>query len=329
METKEQLEISCRPTILKPRRLRVGDTVAVVAPASPLTAEKFNKVLKNIESLGLKPKIMPHAQTENGYLAGTDAQRVADLHAAFLDPDCAGVWCARGGYGTARLLDKLDFSLIKKHPKVFVGYSDITALHVAIHQQTGLITFHGPVGTSDFTDYTVRHIKSAIFEPNAPFIVESASENEANASNLYKTEIISEGRAKGRLIGGNLSLLSAAAGTKFFPDVANKILFIEDVDERPYRVDRMLVQLLQTTDLRKVAGIALGIFSGCNPLETENSLSLSVCLKDLLSKLGVPVVYGLSFGHIEHQFTLPVGIEAELMAEKGKITFKFLENGVL
>ena len=221
-----------------------------------------------------------------------------------------------------------DYKLIKKNPKIFIGYSDITALHVAIFQQTGLVTFHGPVGTSDYKDYTKEHVWHTLMNPTHPYKVELSAENQANESNLFKTAVISAGKCRGKLIGGNLSLLSAMDGTPHaLRNLKGKILFMEDIDERPYRVDRMLVQMLQSHNFKELAGIALGIFEGCNPRPDEKSLSLMDCFKDLLGNLGIPVFYGLSFGHISNQFTLPVGIEAELDTEGGTLTF--LEAGVL
>ncbi len=313
--------------IIKPKRLQVGDTVALLTPSSSLPAHRLQDAIKNIEKLGLKPKLMPNVNAKRGFLAGSEAARLADLHTAFADNTCAGVWCVRGGYGAARLLPKIDFDIIQKNPKVFVGYSDITALHCAIFEQTGLVTFHGPVGASVFTPYTTASVQKTIFAPTPEYVVEHCAENLQKTTNLFQPKVISEGKAKGRLIGGNLSLISAAAGTPYFPDLKGKILFLEDIDERPYRVDRMLVQLAQSADLRQVAGIALGIFEGCNPKPEEDSLSLMECFQDILGGLGVPVMYGLSFGHIDNQFTLPVGIEAQLDTKTQTLTY--LESAVI
>jgi muramoyltetrapeptide carboxypeptidase len=315
------------PKILKPNRLQVGDTIGVIAPSSALPPHVLIKALSNLEKLGFKLKEGKSIREMRGYLAGTDAQRLEDLHNMFADPTVKGIWCLRGGYGAARLLPDLDFKLIKKNPKVFIGYSDITALHVAISDKTGLVTFHGPVGTSDFNDYTLSHVKNVLMTPIAPYKIELSEENLKKESNLFKTEVITAGKAHGRLTGGNLSLLSSAAGTPFaVKSFAGKIVFIEDIDERPYRVDRMLTQLLQSSDLKKAAGIALGVFDGCNPNKDENSLSLMECFKDRLGNLGIPVIYGLSFGHIGHQFTLPMGIDTELDTDSKTLTF--LETAV-
>ena len=314
--------------IIKPKRLKQGDTLGVIAPSSSVPTHVVERAIKNLEGLGFKVQLGKNCRNQRGYLAGTDTERLEDLHWAFSDKSIDGIWCIRGGYGATRLLPNIDFKLIKKNPKVFIGYSDITALHVAIFQRTGLVTFHGPVGTSEQTEYTKQHVLDILTNPTHPYKVELSAENQAKSSNLFKTAVITAGKCRGQLIGGNLSLLSAMDGTPdALRDLKGKILFMEDIDERPYRVDRMLVQMLQSHNLKDLAGIALGVFDGCNPKTDENSLSLMECFKDLLGGLGIPVFYGLSFGHISNQFTLPVGIEAELDTEGGTLTF--LEAAVM
>ena len=312
--------------IIKPKRLKAGDTVAVIAPASGLTPESFDNALRNLESLGLKPKVGKSARGVKGFLSATDKERLDDLHQAFSDKEIAGVWCVRGGYGAGRLLPAIDYDLIRKNPKVLIGYSDITALHLAISQATGLVTFHGPVAASELTGYTKTHVANVLVNPSTPYKIELSEYNKTQESNLFKTETITGGKARGRLVGGNLSLLAALAGTPYaLREMKGKILFIEDVGEQPYRIDRMLTQLRQGLNLGSLAGIALGVFEDCNP-RTKDTQSLQDVVKDRLGDLRVPVVYGLSFGHIRDQFTLPVGIEAELDATNATLTF--LETGV-
>jgi muramoyltetrapeptide carboxypeptidase len=313
--------------VVKPKRLMKGDTVAVIAPSSGVEAAAFEKALQNLADLGLKIKIGKSARARKGFLAGTDKERLDDLHQAFGDREIKAVWCARGGYGATRFLPELDFKLIEKNPKIFIGYSDITALHLAIHQNTGLVTFHGPVAASNFSDYTKNHVAGVLVDPSAPYKIGLSPYNVAKESNLFKTETIRRGKCRGKLIGGNLSLLAAMAGTVFaLRDTKGKILFVEDVNEQPYRIDRMLTQLKQTIDLRQLAGIALGVFEDCNPRDS-GSQSLIEVFRDRLGDIGIPVIYGLSFGHIRDQFTLPIGIEAELDTETATLTL--LENGVV
>lgn len=314
--------------LIKPKRLSKGDTVGVIAPASGLAPEDFDKALQNIADLGFKTKVGKYARGKNGFLSGTDLERLDDLHWAFRDSDVDAVWCLRGGYGVSRLLPNVDFKLIKQKPKIFIGYSDITALHLAISQNCGLVTFHGPVAASTFSDYSKNNVLNVLTNPRAPYKIELSPDNLAKESNLYKTEVITPGKSRGRLVGGNLSLLSALAGTPFaLRDIKGKILFIEDVGEQPYRIDRMMTQLRQSADLRSLAGIALGVFEDCNPRDPASSQSLIEVLKDRLGDLGIPVIYGLSFGHIRDQFTLPVGVEAEL--DTAKSTMTFLETAVV
>ena len=311
-----------RTNIIKPERLRVGDTVAVVAPASGVSDETFDEGLKNLEELGFKTKVGRNARGGQGFLAGTDSERLSDLHWAFQDSEVKGVWCIRGGYGTSRILPKINYDLIKRRPKVFIGFSDITALHLAIFQRTGLITFHGPNGASSFTEYTKKHLLETLTSAKSGLRVDLPSAPEDEDPAQYKAIVINGGKARGRLIGGNLSLIAALNGTPFgMKDLKGKILFLEDVGEAPYRVDRMLTQMRQTYDLRSLAGIALGVFTRTeNDLDSPSQSMIDV-LRERLGGLGIPVIYGLSFGHIRDQFTLPMGINAEIDTANSSITF--------
>jgi muramoyltetrapeptide carboxypeptidase len=202
---------------------------------------------------------------------------------------------------------------------MLIGYSDITALHLAVHQRANLVTFHGPVATSTLTEYTKTHVLNTLFSGKAPDKIDLAAENVASTNLLYKTEVITPGKAHGQLVGGNLSLLTALAGTPYaLKSVRGKILFTEDVGEKPYRIDRMFTQLKQSVDLRSAAAIALGIFSECDA--PDGSPSVVEVVKDQFAGLGIPVIYGLSFGHIRDQFTLPLGIKAELDATNSTLT---------
>ncbi len=328
MDYKQDNLFGCKKKTLKPARLKEGDTVGMIAPSSSVSAETLARAIANIESLGLKVKTGDNILKSKGYLAGTEKERLDDLHKMFADPAIKAVWCVRGGYGATRYLPQIDYALIKKNPKIFIGYSDITALHLAIHEKTGLVTFHGPVGTSDPTDYNRLHLKNVLMHPSPQYLIPQAEENLKNEGNLYKTEAIHPGKSAGKLIGGNLSLLSAMAGTPYgLKNLKGCLLFMEDIEERPYRIDRMLTQLLQSCDITKAAGIILGVFEGCNPKPDENSLSLMECLTDRLAPLNIPCMYGYSFGHIKNQCVLPVGIQAEMDVQAGTITL--LEPAVL
>ena len=312
----------------KPQRLKKGDTIGIITPASYVSDEELERTVTNMESFGLRVKMGKHIRAEYGFVAGTDAQRLEDLHQMFADTNIAAVWCARGGYGTGRLLPEIDYKLIKKNPKVLMGYSDITALLQAVYHKAGLICFHGPNAGSKLTDYAREHLSAVLMEGKAPHVIPIAVMDEEQQKKLTTEQVvIRSGRATGKLVGGNLSLLAASAGTAYAPDVKNNIVLIEDVGEKPYRIDRMLTQIRQAYPLKEAAAIALGMFNGCEPDEDDRSLSLIETLKDRLSDLNIPVLYGLSFGHMQDQSTLPIGIEAQLDTAKKTITL--LESAVL
>lgn len=315
-----------RPRLIKPARIREGATIALIAPSSPPSAEKLAKGIANLNNFGFKIIEGKSLRAQKGYLAGSDADRLADLHWAFQDTQIDAVWCIRGGYGSARLLHDLDYGLIRNNPKPFIGYSDVTALHLAIHQRTGLVTFHGPVAASEFQEDTLQHLRSVVMEPAVPYQIKAPDHNELFEGIEYKPFTITNGRATGALTGGNLALLAALAGTPFEPKFKNKIVFLEDVGEQPYRLDRMLTQLLQATDLSLAAGIVLGVFNDCQPKPDSPSLSLPDALRLCLGALGIPVVYGFPFGHVKHQVTFPYGIIAQLDADEQVLTL--LDNAV-
>ena len=311
---------------IKPARLKKGDTIGLIAPGSSVTEVKLGKAITNLENLGFKVHYTKNILAKQGYLAGTDQQRLDDLHFMFNNPKIDGVWCIRGGYGCGRLLPEIDYSLIRKNPKPLIGYSDVTALLQAVFCETGLIGFHGPVAVSEFTDYTVEQFRSVLMEPKSSFTIKNAPQNDSKNNPSFQTKTINPGKAKGQIAGGNLSLVSALAGTKYQLNAKNKIVLLEDIGERPYRIDRMLTQLLQSCNLKEAAGIALGVFDDCEAKVGADSLTLMETLQDRLGSIGIPVIYGLSFGHIDDQFTFPIGIEAELNTENQSITL--LESAV-
>lgn len=299
--------------LITPPRLRPGDTVGLITPGSFISDNGLKKAITGLEGLGLKVKKGQNLRAENGFTAGTDAERVADLHAMFADPTVKAVWCARGGYGCGRLLPMIDYKLIRRNPKIMIGYSDITALAIAITKETGLVTYHGPVGSSDFTDFTLGHLRGAVMEGSV-FMPVVRPEITPEGS-VYAGYTIRPGRATGPLWGGNLSLLSAAVGTDFEPPVKGSLLFIEEIGEKPYRIDRMLTQLRQAWDLSRCSGIILGVFRGCEADADDRSLTLKETLTERLVDLGIPVAYGFPIGHIPNMCTLPMGVNAEMDTE--------------
>lgn len=311
---------------LKPKSLAPGDTIGLITPSSSITEKKLEKAIANMKMLGLKVKLGKHIKAINGYLAGTDEQRLEDLHNMFADDEVDGIWCIRGGYGLGRILPEINYKLIKKNPKVLIGYSDTTALLLAVYQKTGLICFHGPLASSEFSDYAVKHLKNVLINPQMSYTISHAKDSDDSEDTAYHSKVIRPGKAKGKLVGGNLTLVAAAVGTDFQPKFKNKLVFIEDIGEKPYRLDRMFTQVLQGTDLHKAAGIILGVFEDCQAKESDRSLSLMEMLEDRLGHLDMPIIYGLSFGHIKNQMTLPLGIEAEI--DTARRTVRLLEKGV-
>jgi muramoyltetrapeptide carboxypeptidase len=247
----------------------------------------------------------------------------------FRDPEVKAIFALRGGYGSAQLLDRIDYELIRANPKIFVGYSDITALHLAIHQKTGLITFHGPVVLSRFTDYTLDHFRRALFQTNPIGTVRNPGETNTLRP-VHRLRAVRPGTARGRLIGGNLTLISTTLGTPYEIDTRGRILFIEDVDEEPYRIDRMLTQLRLAGKLDAAAGIIVGECLDCRPKDYKPSFNSTFTLGEiednLLGDLKVPVLSGLTIGHTDDQLTLPEGAMATLDAGQGTLT---LEESVL
>ncbi len=312
--------------LVKPKRLKPGDTIGLITPGSFIPDKALEKAIANVKKLGFKVKQSKHLRALRGYTAGTDAQRLEDLHSMFEDPAIDAIWCARGGYGCTRILPMIDYDLISRNPKALIGYSDITALHNALLQKCNLVSFHAPVASSTMTSYAIEQFKAVLMEPQASYTIRRSSKNQEIKNDLYQSTTIVAGKVQGQLIGGNLSLLAAMAGTSFEIDATNKVIFMEDIEEKPYRIDRMLTQLRQSSKLSEAAGFALGIFADCVPEPEDRSLSLIETVEDRLKDLNKPTAYGLSWGHISNQATLPIGINVELDADR--FTLTLLENGV-
>ncbi len=352
--------------IIKPKKLKSGDMVSLIAPGGPVTEEKISKAEKNIQNLGFRTKQSKNLKAIKKHTAGTDSQRLEDLHSAFTDPDTKAIWCVRGGDGCNRLLPYLNYDLIKNNPKPLIGFSDITALLNAIFNATGLIGFHAPIGAWSFSEYNVDNLTKVLIEGRPDHLIQGTK----------RTSAITNGKVSGQLVGGNLSLLAALAGTEYDNDYTGKIVFIEDVGEAPRRIDRMLTQLSQTSNLKKASGIIFGEFDGCydstlkkkleKELETklidlsqnldfvsnekflkelQKKLNEEIIKQDIKSKfdadlketiidrfftgLDVPVLYDFPFSHDSSKefCTFPIGVKVELDATKKHV--KFLESAVI
>ncbi len=306
----------------KPARLNPGDTIAIVAPASPPPDPKtIGRSMDVLERLGFKPKLAPNARKRCGFLAGTDRQRAGDLMKMFTDKKVKAILCIRGGYGTGRLLPLLDYRTIGSHPKIFIGYSDITALHCAFLKKANLISFHGPMLNSDLTNpelpgFTLESFLRTLMQPVAPGSIRQGYKRDT-------IRVLRRGAARGPLLGGNLSLICSLIGTPFEPSFKKAILFLEDLDEMPYRFDRMLTHLLNAGLLQQVAGIAIGINRNCEDPRAKRTREYRQTVEDVLRErllpLKVPVVVGLPFGHIPFNATLPNGARARLDAVRGDL----------
>ncbi len=298
---------------IKPQALKAGDTIAISSPAGAVWEEKqielFSEILKN---LGFKVVFGKTLYERHGYFAGTDKLRAEELNTFFGDKKIKGIFCMKGGWGCAKLLDKIDYHIIKQNPKVLIGFSDITSLLIAITAKTGLITFHGPVGNSGWNEFTKEAFRSVIMR-NKEYAYENNPEKEEAIT------CINEGIAEGELVGGNLSVLCSILGSSYIPTWNNKILFLEDTKEEPYRIDRMLTQLHLNGVLQQVKGIIFGKCNKCLAEEPQKSFTLQEVLNQHLKPLKIPAFYGAMIGHIENKLTIPLGINAKINASSGKI----------
>lgn len=308
--------------LLKPPPLMRGDAVAIVAPASaPPDPASIDRAAEAVENAGYTPVLGRYVRNRHGFLAGSDRDRAGDLLRMFSNKRIGAIICVRGGYGTARLLSRLDYSLIRNHPKILVGYSDITALHCALLTAAGLVSFHGPMLCSDLIkpgvpEFTTKSFLAAVSGEPVPRSLCAAKHGQS-------LRTLRNGKASGRLVGGNLSVLCTTIGTPWQPPFKNSILFLEEVDEVPYRLDRMLTHLLNAGLLQQVRGIALGTFKGCYDPKAAAAKEYRQTVEDVLSErllsLQVPLVVGLPFGHATFNATLPIGCRVTLDADRGEL----------
>ncbi len=315
--------------LIKPRRLQPGDLVGIIAPGGHTSDGALAKAVANVESLGLRVRLGNNVNYVYGNYGGTVAQRLEDLHGMFLDPEIKAVWAIRGGSGCISLLEHIDYQLIRAHPKILIGYSDITALHLALLRHAGLVTFHGPVASSTFSEYSVTQLQNVLMTPHDSYTIPMSADNAQKALEQpnYAIRTVHDGIATGRLIGGNLSLVAALAGTPYAADFHDAILYLEEVNEEPYRVDRMMTQLQLSQGFRHAAAVMLGIFENCEATDGESALTLDETVDQHLLPLTRPAVAGYSFGHIRNQFTIPVGLRARL--DTAAQTLTLLEQAVL
>ena len=318
------LEVTPDLPLIYPPALREGSTIGVVAPASGATQSAIRSGVASLKRLGFNVKLGNHLSKGFGYLAARDEVRAEEFMKFVRDPEIDCVMAVRGGYGVMRILSMLDFEEIRANPKVIIGYSDITALVNAVYQKSGMIAFHGPVASSGYDSYSVDSFQRTLMQAAPAGTFEESNEYRGSSFVEARASTIVPGVGTGRLVGGNLSLVSDVMGTPYEIDLEGKILFLEEIAEEPYRVDRMLTQLVLSGQIQKCAGVALGRFRKCEAPrrggEFRVSLSLEQVIRNTLEPLGIPTVYGLSIGHISQKLTVPVGGLAQLDADKKTIT---------
>jgi muramoyltetrapeptide carboxypeptidase len=312
----------------KPRRLTPGSIVGVVDPASATwDPVDVDIVVESLAALGLKAKLGAHLLDRRGYLAGRDEDRAADVMAMFTDPEVDAVHALRGGWGCARLLPLLDFEAIARHPKILLGYSDITALLLPVFARGGFVTFHGMNGASEWNRFNVDWFRRVLMQGEAVTMTNPLQAGDQLVPTENRIRTITPGLARGRLLGGNLTVLTTIVGSRLLPDFTDAILFVEDVQEAPYRIDRMFMQLKLAGILDQVKGVIFGRCTKCTPGEgSYGSLTIGDVLDDYLKPLKVPAWEGAQIGHIDRQFIMPIGVPAEIDATRG--TIRLLEPAV-
>lgn len=308
-----------RKPLIKPKRLAPGDTVGLVLPATEAMSEDEIQFAKDqMEAIGFHVVIGAHAFDRWGYFAGHDRDRADDINRMFADDRVAGIVCYTGGWGSPRVLPYLDFDLMARKPKVFIGYSDITALLNPIHQRTGLVTFHGPVGESTFDPYTLDNFRRVVMTPEPAGLLEPPPKKPDELIDRENRIVkLAPGKATGPLAGGNLTMIATLMGTPYELDTTGAMLFLEDVDEELYRIDRMLTQLALGGEFARMAGFVWGRCSKCT--FKGPTFSLEDILRDRFGSLPVPAMSGLSFGHIPQKLVMPIGVQATLDAEAGTL----------
>ncbi|MDF5717170.1 MAG: LD-carboxypeptidase [Rhizonema sp. NSF051] len=315
--------------LLKPKRLQPGSVVGIVSPAGAVfVREELEIVLDAVRGLGLEPRLAPHVLDRYGYLGGKDVERAGDINQFFKDSSVAAILPIRGGWGCSRMLPYLDYDRIRQNPKILVGFSDLTALILGLNAKTSLITFHGPNGLTGWKTTQTEYFRRVLFKGEAVTFqnIKDANDSDRLMQVKYRVRTITEGRAQGKLIGGNLSVFSAIVGSPYLPDLNGAILFLEDTHENIYRIDRMMTHLKIAGVFNRLAGFIFGQCTECLPDADYGSLTLEEVVWDHIKPLGIPAWSGAAIGHIETILTLPIGLNVEIDARQG--TIRMLEPAV-
>ncbi|HEY9164589.1 MAG TPA: LD-carboxypeptidase [Candidatus Kryptonia bacterium] len=292
-------------TVVKPPRLKKGDLISVISPASPpKDSSKVQAGVRYFESLGYRVTISQNVFDSYGYLAGTDEERADDINQAFADKNVKAIICSRGGYGTPRILDRVDYSVIRQNPKIFVGYSDITSLQLAIFKKTRLVTFSGPMMGVEFGEKIDSYSEESFFK----IVTSVRKPGKVKNPQSLKAAFKGKRNSVGRLLGGNLTMISVILGTEYVPSFDEAVLLIEEVNEEPYSVDRMFTQLRLAGILDKLNGFALGQFTNCSPEDpAKPHRTLEQILDEDIFSIGKPSISNLAYGHLPVKMTLPIG----------------------
>ncbi|HKZ21941.1 MAG TPA: LD-carboxypeptidase [candidate division Zixibacteria bacterium] len=307
--------------MIKPARLKIGNTIGVLSPASPVNSKKLKKGVLKLNKLEYKVVLDKNVLAKRGFLAGEDKIRAKALNKMFANPKINAILCSRGGYGTLRLLNLLDYNKIKKNPKILMGFSDITALHLAINKKCNLVTFHGPMVAGDF---------SKLSSYNKNYFLKAVSQTEPigkiqNSKRIGNWKVITPGKASEKILGGNLTLICRLMGTDYEPDFKDKILFLEDINSEPYQIDSLLAQLQLAGVLDKVKGVVIGEFFNFGPRKKEDSSSRQI-FEDYFKDRPYPVIYPVSCGHGKDKITIPLGVKVTI--DTYKKIFSIDEAGV-
>jgi muramoyltetrapeptide carboxypeptidase len=307
-------------SLLRPPRLKAGDTIALINPSGALyEREPYAIAAESLQALGFKVREAPNLRARYGHFAGTDRQRADDVNAMFADAAVQGLLAVTGGSGGTRMLPLVDYALVRRNPKFLGGFSDLTALINAVHVKTGLVTFHSPVASSEWNAFSVDSFRRVVMNGESPTLSNAKADEDALAPKTNRVTTLRPGVARGPLVGGNLTVLTAMAGSPYWPRFDGAILVLEDTNEFIYRVDRMLSTLKLAGALEKLAGVVLGAFTNCEPGNGYGTLTLDEVFDDYFLPLNVPVLRGAQFGHIKKKWTLPIGLPVEMDAAAGTV----------
>ena len=306
---------------LLPIALLRGQTVGIISPsAASADRMEYTFAKEAMEAMGLKVKLGANFKNRFGHLAGTDEERAADFNAMFADPEVKAIICLRGGSGAARILPLIDYEQVKANPKPLLGYSDITALHCALYSQTGLISFHGPNGSGSWNSFHANQFQQLFFDQKLLSFKNEVTKGDDLVAKGNRIQTLTKGTVEGKILGGNLTVLTALSGSIYYPDFQDSILFIEDVGEDPYRIDRMMSTLKLNGTLGKIKGFVFGQCSDCKPGSGYGAFTVDQIMDQYIIPLNIPAYIGAMIGHISKQFIIPVGARVRLNADQGSIT---------